>query len=833
MNPSRYAKPYLWLVVTLGAMSAVIALHRLPILQLGFQFLALAVITISLGSRVTIRFPFIKSAVSISDVFIFLTMLLFGGEAAILLGGIESWAASFRVARKHLTRAFNGAAMALSSCVTVEVVRWFFGRMVSIADGGFTSNLIVATCVMAIVQYLVNSGLVAVAGALRLGQPILTMWKEHYLWTCITYFAGAVMAAATAVMIQKVGFTAFLAVTPLLGIVYFTYITYLQNVESSKTQAEQAERHMEEMRQSEERFRGAFDHAPIGMALVATDGQFLQSNESLHKILGYTETELRAMNFQALTHSDDLVPFQHGFAQVVTGELPTWQMEKRYLHKSGCEVWALVGISLSLEAQSNVPCLIFQIQDITDRRNAEAKLMHDALHDGLTGLPNRVLFMDHLQKTVARAKRNPNLLFAVLFIDLDRFKIINDSLGHQAGDELLIEVSQRLQRSTRSTDTVARLGGDEFTILLEDVADLSKTLEIADRVLHTLAEPVVLCGQDSWTRGSIGVAMYKPDYADAAAMLRDADTAMYQAKANGKGRYELFNEGMHEHVLKRMKLEADLRRAVERQEFCLHYQPIVALESGKIAGFEALLRWPQSDGAMISPADFIPIAEETGLIILLGEWVLREATRQMREWQERFSLPLSLTISVNLSSKQFADAALSEKIMQILAETRLAPHCLKLELTESVVMEKIETTSALLRQLRQLGIQLSIDDFGTGYSSLSYLARLPLDTLKIDRSFVSQMLANEENLEVVKAIIMLARALGLEVVAEGVETPEQLRQLQMLQCGYGQGYHFSRPVAAPAAGRLIEAMQYQRNFASDWEIQPRDQWQTIPLVTAV
>ncbi len=821
MNPSKFAKHYMWLVVGLGALSALIALHRLPILSLGFQFLILAGFTILCGSRVSIRFPFIKSAVSISDVFIFLTMLLFGGEAAILLGGIEAWAASFRVAKKHLTRAFNGAAMVLSTLVTVEIMRLCFGRLGQLAESGFSSKLIVATSVMAIVQYLVNSGLVAVAGALRLGQPVLKIWKEHYLWTCITYFAGAVMAAATAVLIQQFGFTAFLAVMPLLGIVYFTYFTYLQNVESSKAQVEQTNRHIDEMRQSEERFRGAFDHAPIGMALVATDGLFLQSNESLHEILGYSEEELRAMNFQALTHSDDREPFQHGFAQVVAGESPTWQMEKRYLHKSGREVWALVGISLSLEAQSNVPCLIFQIQDITDRRNAEAKLMHDALHDGLTGLPNRVLFMDHLQKTVARAKRNPNLLFAVLFIDLDRFKIINDSLGHQAGDELLIEVSQRLIRSTRQTDTVARLGGDEFTILLEDVADLSKTLEVADRVLHALAEPVVLCGQDSWTRGSIGIAMYKPDYADAAAILRDADTAMYQAKANGKGRYELFNEAMHTHVLKRMKLEADLRRAVERQEFCLHYQPIVALESGKLAGFEALVRWQHPEGQMISPADFIPIAEETSLIIPLGEWVLQEATRQMRAWQEEFSLSQALTISVNLSSKQFADDALLEKILRVLAETGLAPHCLKLELTESVVMEKIETTSAMLKQLRQLGIQLSIDDFGTGYSSLSYLARLPLDTLKIDRSFIHQMGDNEENAEVVKAIILLARALGLEVVAEGVETPDQLRQLQMLHCGHAQGYLFSRPVEAAVAAKLIEEFQHPCGLRWEQEFPPR------------
>jgi diguanylate cyclase (GGDEF)-like protein/PAS domain S-box-containing protein len=815
----------MWFVVALGALSAALALYRLPLLDLGYQFFALAALTILFGSRVTIRFPFIKSAISISDVFIFLTMLLFGGEAAVLVGGVEAWAASFRVSKKHLTRAFNGTAMALSTFLTVEVMRLFFGRLVNLAEGGFTSKMVIAMSTLAILQYLTNSGLVATAGALRLGQPILAIWKKHYLWTCITYFAGAVMAVPAAVMIHKFGFTAFLAVTPLLGILYFTYIMYLQNVESSKAQAEQAERHMEEMRKSEERFRGAFDHAPIGMALVATDGMFLQSNESLHKILGYAAEELRATNFQALTHPDDREGFLRGFVQVVAGEAPTWQMEKRYLHKSGRAVWALVGISLSLEAQSNVPCLIFQIQDITDRRNAEAKLMHDALHDGLTGLPNRVSFMDHLQKAVARAKRRPDRLFAVFFIDLDRFKIINDSLGHQAGDELLMIVSQRLQSSTRATDTVARLGGDEFTILLEDVADLSKTLEVADRVLKTLAEPVVLCGQDSWTRGSIGIALYKPDYEDAASILRDADTAMYQAKANGKGRYEVFDESMHEHVLKRMKLEADLRHAVERQEFCLHYQPIVALDSGKLAGFEALLRWPQPDGKMISPAEFIPIAEETGLIIPLGEWALREAARQMQTWQEQYELPPSLTMSVNLSNKQFTDAALREKILRILTETRLAPHCLKLELTESVVMEKIATTSEMLKQLRKLGIQLSIDDFGTGYSSLAYLARLPLDTLKIDRSFVSQMLENEEQSEVVKAIIMLARALGLEVVAEGVETREQLRQLQLLECSFAQGYLFSRPVEAAAAGRLIEEMQQRRNLSWDQEFESRPGWQ--------
>jgi diguanylate cyclase (GGDEF)-like protein/PAS domain S-box-containing protein len=814
----------MWLVVALGALATAVSVFRLPILNLGLQFLFVALVTIIFGSRVTIRFPFFKSAVSIADIFLFLTMMLFGGEAAVLLSALESYAASFRVSKKHLTRAFNGAAMALSTFITVQALRLLFGPIQKLTTGEFTSKIAIAMSVMAIVQYLVNSGLVAVAASLRMGQPVLKIWKEHYLWTCITYFAGATAAVMTARMVHQFGFTAFIAVTPLVAFVYFTYVTYLKNIESSKAQAEQAERHMVELQKSEERFRSAFGHAPIGMALVGADGHFLQVNQSLSDSLGYSEEELRETNFQAITHPEDLATFLPRFTAVLAGQLPSWQMEKRYFHQTGREVWTLVGISLTRDAQSNTPSLIFQIQDITDRKHAEEKLLHDALHDALTGMPNRLLFMDHLRKALERAKRNKHRFFAVLFIDLDRFKIINDSLGHQAGDELLIEISRRLRSSTRKVDTVARLGGDEFTILLEDLTELGRAIEVAERVQQAVSQPLVLGGQAAYTTASIGIALYNPDYQDHAAILRDADTAMYQAKANGKARYEIFNERMHEHVLKRLKLETEMRQAIERGEFYLLYQPIVSLQSGLFSGFEALIRWRQADGTVISPADFIPIAEETGLIVPIGYWVIQEAARQMREWQEKFPLKHPLSVSVNLSGKQLADANLIEQIIQIIHQTGLNPNLLKLEITESIVMEKIETAISMLKRLRNLGIRLSIDDFGTGYSSLSYLPRLPIDTLKIDRSFVGQMLENNEHAEVVKAVVSLAKALGMQVVAEGVETREQVRQLQLLQCEHGQGFLFSRPVEAEAAGKLIHEMQQADGLPWIREFQPEEGW---------
>lgn len=434
------------------------------------------------------------------------------------------------------------------------------------------------------------------------------------------------------------------------------------------------------------------------------------------------------------------------------------------------------------------------------------KLLYSAFHDALTGLPNREQFLQRLSGALARTKQRKTALFAVLFLDVDRFKAVIDSMGHRTADKLLVNAANRLKICLRSTDTIARVAGDEFAILLEDISDVSEATRLADRLQKEMTLPFRLNGQEIFTSFHIGIALnqaereYKPED-----LLRDAHTAMYRAKTLGQSRYEVFATGMRLQVVRRLQLETDLRRALEMQEFRLHYQPIVSLKTGRIAGFEALVRWQHPQHGLVSPAEFIPVAEETGLIVPLGQWIFQEACRQLRVWQAQFATAAQLTVSVNLSPLQFSQPDLVEKIEEAVKTAEVDGRNLKLEITESVAMTDVESTIALLLRLKALNLRLSIDDFGTGYSSLSYLHRFPVDTLKVDRSFVSRMGDTSDDAAIVQTIIMLSHNLGMDVIAEGVETAAQLAQLQALNCEYGQGYFFSKPVDSSAASALLAA----------------------------
>jgi diguanylate cyclase (GGDEF)-like protein/PAS domain S-box-containing protein len=553
------------------------------------------------------------------------------------------------------------------------------------------------------------------------------------------------------------------------------------------------------LRESEERYHRLVELSPDAI-LVHAGGEIVFVNGAGVKLLGAdTEAQIVGRPINEFVRHDRQEGVGRRLCGAAGGAGDGAFLEEKLVRSDGTEV--CVEAAAVPFVYRDRPAVQVVARDISRRKEMEERLLHDAFHDALTGLPNRALFMDHLRLAVERAKRpKKRYLFAVLFLDLDRFKVINDSLGHTMGDQVLVATAARIQQCLRHLDTVARFGGDEFAVLLDGVEGVNDTIRVAQRLQRELTTPINVGGHEVFTSVSIGIALSNTGYERPEDVLRDADTAMYRAKAAGKSRYEIFDTGMHSRAVALLKLETDLRRAVEREEFVVHYQPIVSLFDDSIQGFEALVRWRHPERGLVTPSEFIPVSEETGLIIPLGRWVLREACRQMHQLQAASSAPRPLSLSVNLSGKQFMQPDLVGQVKQILAETDFDPHRLHLEITESSVIENTETVTEMLLQLRALGIRLSMDDFGTGYSSLSYLHRFPIHTLKIDRSFVSG--GDGEN-EIVRTIIMLARNMGMDIVAEGVETKEQLAYLKELKCEYGQGFLFSRALDLDTACKLL------------------------------
>ena len=544
---------------------------------------------------------------------------------------------------------------------------------------------------------------------------------------------------------------------------------------------------------SEERFRGAFTHAPIGMALIAEDGGWRQVNGALCEMLGYSEAELLATPPTGVIHPDDLdgagVPQRRD-----EEEAAAFQIERRFLHKDGHVVWTVQAVSSAPAPDGEPANVIWQLLDVTARKELEGELRRLALLDPLTGLPNRVLFADRLAHALGARRRGEPV--AVLFIDLDRFKSVNDNLGHAAGDRLLCAVGERLSGALRAGDTVARFGGDEFVALLEGLREASEASDVARRLLSAIRAPYAIEGQEIEIGASIGVAVGWPGRTRSEDLLRHADLALYRAKDSGRATYAIFDSGMGDDAARRSALETDLRRAIAQNEITLRYQPIVDLADRRVVGAEALARWIHPARGVISPGEFINLAEETGLIVPLGVRVLDEACRQAAAWQHP-DAPL-LVMSVNLSARQIRDPGLVPAVSRILKSSGLSTAALRLELTEQVLIQEGPATATTLRTLAEMGVSLAIDDFGMGYSSLSSLRHLPVETLKIDRSFVAGLDRDPSAGAIIDAMIALARALGMIVAAEGIETEEQLLRVRAAGCDQGQGFLFG-PAVAPDA----------------------------------
>ncbi|HYN84126.1 MAG TPA: EAL domain-containing protein [Pyrinomonadaceae bacterium] len=796
----------MWLALSAG-LAAVAYSAALTPFRADLVYLLLTLSAVTLGARLFVRAGW-GARVPLSDAFVVFALLQVGAGQAVVLAALAALCAPARCGRGMRGAIFDAGAASSATLLCALALRSVFGESAATLAQTPPTTFVPALFVVALFLTAAHALGHAFAGGFASDGPE----GERGLFDRVaSTFAGCFAVAAgagfLASLVPAAGFDTVVASAACAAILFSVTRLRVETAGAATTPAP-AEGGRRAERASEDAgggmFREAFEGAAAGMALVSAKGKFLQVNRALLDVLGYEEQALVAKTFQDVAHADDLAPALSGFKRLLGASESSHECEMRLRRASGEDVWVLLSAARAGGRKSSAR-LVFQVQDITERKRSEEQLLHDAFHDPLTKLPNRALFIDHVKLTIARAKRRPGHLFAVLFLDLDRFKIVNDSLGHMFGDQLLVGIARRLEGCLREGDTVARVGGDEFTILLEDIEDEIEAISVAERIQKELSAPFHIGGHEVFTTVSIGIAPSSTDYDDPEDILRDADTAMYRAKSLGKARHEVFDKAMHALAVNLLQLETDLRRALERKEFFVHYQPIVALSDFRLCGFEALVRWQHPERGLISPMDFIPVAEDTGQIIAIGEWTLMEACRQMRRWQKQYPSDVPLYISVNLSGKQFTQPNLIERVRTIVEKTKLDPRSLKLEITESVVMENIETATEMLKDLRALGVQLSIDDFGTGYSSLSYLHRFPIDTLKIDRSFVTRMVENNENSEIVRTIVMLAQTLGMDVVAEGVETKEQLALLRKLGCESGQGYYFSRPATVNGAEQLIAA----------------------------
>ncbi|MDH3644458.1 MAG: EAL domain-containing protein, partial [Gammaproteobacteria bacterium] len=556
----------------------------------------------------------------------------------------------------------------------------------------------------------------------------------------------------------------------------------------------------EQLRVSEERFRGAFENAPIGILLLDMEGRIFQANRFAAELLDYGDGEMNNLHVSRLVPSEERPRYKTLLQRLASGVKETMRTEQRLLCASGLEIWTNMHLVLQRNGNGEPSYCIVQIADITEMKVSQQRMERMAFYDILTDLANRRLFFDRLAHAIDHTRRNQRLA-ALLYLDLDQFKRVNDTLGHEAGDHLLRAVAERLTNSVRAEDTVGRPGGDEFTILLYDVGTPSDASHVAEKILNVLRQPITISGQQLVVTTSIGITIVPTDGTDPAVLMKNADLAMYRAKEHGRNQFQFYSEEMNTNATNRLKTEFELRRALEDEQFELYYQPKIRLTDQQAVGVECLIRWHHPERGLIAPGEFIEVAEETGAIVDIGKWIIETACVAAKQLADENEAPICTAI--NISSRQFRDPDLVGSIRRSLRQTGLDPSYLELEITETMLMHDVEAASQTVRQLHDLGVRLAIDDFGTGYSSLNYLKKFPIDTVKVDRSFVMDIPNSSDDMAITAAVIAMAHRLNMEVVAEGVETPEQLEFLQQHDCEYAQGFLFSKALPLDEARALL------------------------------
>ncbi|MBQ0934613.1 putative bifunctional diguanylate cyclase/phosphodiesterase [Ideonella paludis] len=778
-------------------------LHLAQSATLPWAAIALATAMAVLASWVPVRIPRSKTSFTVSDFFLFYLLLSHGPAAAALAAGVEGAFAAVRTSQRLSSRLSTPAAALVgfaAAGLVLEHTRLLLAPWLRPEVAAM-----VGLCIAAFLPFVCTTLPLTSLLALKRGRSVsLRQWWHQCSWFGAIYLGSAMAAAIAHMNTLQFGPTAL--VTTVL--VVFAIILLLRvSLERQEAEHQAQEVRLRDAQREAElgqlRFTASFTHAGVGMAIVNPEGHVVQVNKALCRLLKSTEASLLGHPFSAFLHDGDVDLFSRTLRDATQREEQAFSIELRCITPTGDEPWVTLHCSQFDDPGHLGTFRIYQLHDITSQREAESRLQHIAYHDSLTDLANRNCFGAALTVAVERSRSDANIRFAVMFLDLDRFKIVNDSLGHLAGNELLREVAHRLRRCVRPSDLVARLGGDEFAILLNAVSSIEMGTRLAERVLEALTRPVSINGTELIPGASIGITFSDLGYRTVDEVLRDADLAMYEAKGAGRGRVVVFDQSMHERIADKLALEADLRKAIGAGQLSVVFQPIFDLDPYRLSGFEALARWEHPERGPISPSVFIALAEESGRIEALTRWVIDHAVAQLAQWLHEMPSMSHLDMHVNISSHDLTRPGLVEHVQQVLTRHGLPAHHLTLEITETMLMNDLEVSLGYLQGLRDAGIRFSIDDFGTGYSSLAYLSTLPLDSLKIDRSFVMGMEALPQNVEIVRAVMNLGKSLGKTVIAEGIEQPQQLQILRSLGVPRGQGYLLSKPLKAEQVPALL------------------------------